>query len=384
MPVSRFMREYWQQKPLLIRGGFSNFRDPLEPDELAGLACESDVESRLVERVGAKRWNVGWGPFPESRFAKLGKRNWTLLVQEVNRWVPGAAMLLEPFTFIPNVRVDDVMVSFAAPGGGVGAHIDSYDVFLIQGQGQRRWRLGSKREVDPPFVPGLDLRILKHFAPVFDEIVNPGDVLYVPPGFAHEGTAVTPCLTYSVGFRAPRRAELWASFAIEAARRASDANLLVDPQRTPSSDPGAIPMELRQQVRTLVRSLDMSDDAIDRWYARFATMLKPEHPLPTPKRQTPLATVHTRLRNGAMLVRSEEVRFAWLPRSRGALWLYVGGHEIPVAGAAVSLAKHIARARRIPGETLLPLLKSRSSTQLLEQLLAMGAVEVRMVTRTKQ
>ena len=141
MPVARFMREHWQKKPLLVRGALPGMRDPLTPEELAGLACEDGVESRIVrERGGARPWEVTWGPHHESFFASLPEDGWTLLVQELNRHVPEAALLLERFAFVPNVRVDDVMVSFAAPGGSVGAHLDSYDVFLVQGMGERRWR----------------------------------------------------------------------------------------------------------------------------------------------------------------------------------------------------------------------------------------------------
>jgi 50S ribosomal protein L16 3-hydroxylase len=134
---SRFLREYWQKKPLLVRGAFPAWKDLISPDELAGLACEAEVESRIVRGKG-KRWEVAWGPHPESRFANLPEREWTLLVQEVNRWVPDAALLLDHFSWIPNVRVDDVMVSYAEPGGSVGPHLDSYDVFLVQGLGERK------------------------------------------------------------------------------------------------------------------------------------------------------------------------------------------------------------------------------------------------------
>src|SRR5688572_2940733 len=132
MSTKEFLRSHWQKKPLLVRNAFPTFQDPVDPDELAGLACEDGVESRIVRK---KNWQVTWGPQAEEVFASLPERDWTLLVQEVNRWIPDAALLLEPFSFLPNVRVDDVMVSFAAPGGSVGPHLDSYDVFLVQGQG---------------------------------------------------------------------------------------------------------------------------------------------------------------------------------------------------------------------------------------------------------
>ena len=191
MPVGRFMREHWQKKPLLVRSAVPDFDDPLTPEELLGLACEDGVESRIVrEHGGAHPWEITWGPHDEATFASLPERGWTILVQEVNRHVPEAALLLERFAFLPSVRVDDVMVSFAAEGGGVGAHLDSYDVFLVQGMGKRRWRYAerpARGARETRLVEGLELRILEHFRPDADEVLEPGDLLYLPPGVAHHG-----------------------------------------------------------------------------------------------------------------------------------------------------------------------------------------------------
>ena len=203
-----FLRDHWQKKPLLIRNPWSGWRNPLDPDELAGLACEDGVESRLVrhKRSGLK---VEQGPFGAARFAKVGKAPWTLLVQAVDQLVPEVAALIDPFRFIPNWRIDDVMVSYATDGGGVGAHFDQYDVFLIQGLGQRRWQIGALCDADTELLPHDDLRLLAKFEPSDEWVLNPGDILYLPPRFAHNGVAVgDDCMTYSIGFRAPSRAEL--------------------------------------------------------------------------------------------------------------------------------------------------------------------------------
>lgn len=363
LSVEAFLRRYWQKKPLLVRGAFPGFRDPVEPDELAGLACEDGVESRLVRGSG-KKWSVAWGPQADTVFAELPETKWTLLVQEVNRWVPEAASLLEPFSFLPNVRVDDVMVSYAVPGGSVGAHLDSYDVFLIQGQGERRWQWHTKPTVDRTFVDGLDLRILRTFTPDEDEVLGPGDMLYLPPGFAHHGVAESPCLTYSVGFRAPSLAEIWAAFAVTAARRAPH-ELLADPPLGPAENPGAIPPALLENVRGLVRKLDLSDAAIDRWYAGFATRLKPGHELPAPRRPPGLAQLATR-----DAIRTEEGRWAYLPEGK-ALRLYVGGEEIEVAAAAAELARTLCAARR---HRLKP--RNAAERALLTRLFALGALRL--------
>ena len=397
MPVARFLREFWQKKPLLVRGAIPGFRDPITPDELAGLSCEDGVESRIVQehlpfrskkgRAGARKvpgrpakasarppWEVTWGPHPESIFGTLPEERWTLLVQEVNRWVPEAALLLDRFPFLPNVRVDDVMVSFAAPGGSVGPHVDSYDVFLVQGQGERRWRYHTRPTTDTRLIPDLDLRVLARFKADADEVLGPGDMLYIPPGFAHYGVAVTPCLTYSVGFRSPSAGEAWTSFASAAAARPHAARLLEDPPMSPAMHPGAIPPALLSRVREMVRSMDMSDDAIDRWYAAFATRLKPGHALEAPRRVLDAKTLMARLSRGDHVVRSEEGRWAFLPRSRGELLLYVGGEEIHVPAAAAALARTLAASRRHEGKALRAEVSSAAARALLVRLFAMGAL----------
>lgn len=365
LSTKEFLRKHWQKKPLLVRGAFPDFTDPVDPDELAGLSCEEGVESRIVHALG---WRVTWGPHPEDRFASLKNRDWTLLVQEVNRHVPEAALLLEPFSFIPNVRVDDVMVSFAAPGGSVGPHVDSYDVFLVQGRGQRRWQYGTKRAQGARFVPNLELRILESFTPDEDEVLGPGDMLYLPPGFAHHGVGVTPCLTYSIGFRAPNAGEMWTSFA----RAARDKErLLEDPSLEPARNPGAIPPAMLARVRDTVRRLDTSDEAIDRWFASFATRLTPDHVVAPPRRPPDAKTVLLRLRRGDVVARSEEGRWAYL--SEGRL-LYFAGAEYLVERSAAPLARALCASRRYDGRDLAGLAKTPAARSLIADLFAIGGL----------
>lgn len=174
---AEFLRDVWQQQPLLIRGAFPDFDNPLSPDELAGLACEDNIEARLVEEQGPDGpWQVSHGPFDETTFARLPERDWTLLVQAVDHYVPEVAALLENFTFLPRWRLDDIMVSYAPPGGSVGPHLDQYDVFLLQGCGQRRWQLGGQVADDAPILRGIDLRILETFEVNADQdwVLEPG------------------------------------------------------------------------------------------------------------------------------------------------------------------------------------------------------------------
>jgi len=376
MPLARFMREHWQKKPLLVRGAFPAQHDPLTPEEIAGLACEEGVESRIVrERGGGAPWEVTWGPHPESRFAELPEKGWTLLVQELNRHVPAAALMLESFSFVPNVRVDDVMVSYAAPDGSVGPHLDSYDVFLVQGMGERRWMYNTRPTRDARFREGLELRILERFTPDADEVLGPGDMLYLPPGFAHHGVAVTPCLTYSIGFRAPVFGEMWRSFASHAASQTSEGTkLLVDPPLAPAKNPGAIPPALLASVRSAIRDMDASDAAIDRWFASFATRLSPGHQLTAPRKKLDDHAVLERIARGDVIARSEEGRWAYLPGPKKGLLLYVAGQELAVPTPAAELARVLCSQRRFEGTELAPLLKAAAARALIVRLFGLGAL----------
>ena len=207
-----FLRDYWQKKPLLIRQAIPGFQSPISPDELAGLSLEEDVESRLVIEHGESPWELRRGPFTEHTYQQLPERDWTLLVQAVDQLVPDVAELIEHFRFLPNWRIDDVMISYAAPGGGVGPHFDNYDVFLLQAHGQRRWRIGQMCDSESPMLAHGDLRILADFQGTEEWVLEPGDMLYLPPRLAHFGTAEDACMTYSVGFRAPSAAEVLTHF----------------------------------------------------------------------------------------------------------------------------------------------------------------------------
>lgn len=230
-----FIERYWQKLPCLIKKAFIDLESPLSPEELAGLACEEDVHSRLImEKGGTSPWQLRYGPFQESDFLSLPKSHYSLLVSECEKWIPEFADLLDTFRFLPKWRIDDVMVSYAPPGGSAGPHVDEYDVFLLQIQGNRRWQYNDQRLDHPALLPDLDLAILKSFRPDQDVVLEPGDMLYLPPGIAHYGIAVDACMTCSIGFRAPTATETLESFTLEidgndvANRRYSDADLETD------------------------------------------------------------------------------------------------------------------------------------------------------------
>lgn len=207
----KFLAEYWQKKPLLIKQAFKNFEDTIPADELAGLAMEAEIESRIVSVDNKGDWQVDHGPFED--FSQYGEENWTLLVQAVNNWSRPTNSLLQPFAFIPRWRIDDVMVSFSTPNGGVGPHLDQYDVFIIQGSGKRRWQVGAPNKALSTLIPHPDLKQVSAFEPLIDEITEAGDLLYIPPNHPHNGVSIENSVNFSIGFQAPSSQELWSSFA---------------------------------------------------------------------------------------------------------------------------------------------------------------------------
>src|SRR5690606_10284937 len=230
MPPADFLRDYWQKRPLLVRNAFPGFESPLSPEDLAGLACEELALSRIVMHDRERdRWQLRTGPFPEELFPTLPHHDWTLLVQDVDKWDADVAALLPQFGFLPRWRIDDVMVSFAAPGGSVGAHVDQYDVFLLQAQGHRRWQIDAGDNPPLAFRDDVELKLLREFHPTHDWVLGPGDMLYLPPGVPHHGVAEDACLTFSVGMRAPSAAELLGDYVDTLAAEADEALRYRDP-----------------------------------------------------------------------------------------------------------------------------------------------------------
>ncbi|MCL1094826.1 cupin domain-containing protein [Shewanella kaireitica] len=209
LDTNAFLTDYWQKKPLLIRNAFPNFEEIISPDELAGLACEEEISSRVVITKN-NDWQICQGPFED--YDKFGDSHWQLLVQALNHWHPDSADFINAFRFIPDWRFDDLMASFATPHGGVGAHIDNYDVFIIQGEGQRHWTVGEKGQYaaknNDPTTP-----LIEGFEPIIDVVLEKGDMLYIPPGYPHQGQTLTTAMSYSIGFRAPSQQELFSGLA---------------------------------------------------------------------------------------------------------------------------------------------------------------------------
>lgn len=263
----QFMRRHWEKKPLLVRQAIPGFSALLERGELFELAERDEVESRLVsqtDRSGKPKWQFKRGPFARRALPALKQPKWTLLLQGMDLHHAGVHELMQRFRFVPEARLDDLMISYATDGGGVGPHFDSYDVFLLQAHGQRRWRYG--RQKDLSLVDGMPLKILSNFVPEFDEVLNPGDMLYLPPRYAHDGIAMGECMTYSIGFRSPNRGELAREvlqrLAEDAGERLGDGFIYRDPQQTAVSQPGAIPADLQKFARAALSQALRDEDAL--------------------------------------------------------------------------------------------------------------------------
>ncbi len=264
--IDTFLKEYWHKKPLLIRGAIPNFEGFLTPNELAGLACEEDVQSRLVS-YQKKQWKLEQGPFPEKRFAKLPERDWTLLVQSVNHHMQEGNDLLQQFNFIPHARLDDLMVSYAPDGGGVGPHFDSYDVFLLQGCGQRLWRMSEQKDLS--LVAGAPLRILQSFHSEQEWTLSAGDMLYLPPHVAHWGIAIGDCMTYSIGFRAPSAEELSGEFLNYLQMRRELLGRYSDPDLTVQSHPAEISASMIKKVDSILDGLKWNEEDVARFLGQY-------------------------------------------------------------------------------------------------------------------
>jgi 50S ribosomal protein L16 3-hydroxylase len=267
-----FLARYWQRDALLVRAAMPSFAGLLTLRELVALAARDDVESRLVVREGA-RYTLEQGPFPRAVARSLPPRNWTLLVQGLNLVSDEADALLRRFAFVPYARLDDVMVSYAAPGGGVGPHFDSYDVFLLQGFGRRRWRYGKQHDLT--LRPGLPVKILRNFRPRHDAILSPGDMLYVPPHVAHDGTAIDACTTYSIGFRAAADTELAQHFLDFLRDRVQLPGRYTDRGRKPASNPAHVDDDLVRNAARALAQLRWRTADVGRFLGCFLSEPKP-------------------------------------------------------------------------------------------------------------
>lgn len=348
---AEFLKTYWQKRPLLIRQAIPGFTPPLDADELAGLACEEDVEARIVQ--GRDRdWSVRPGPFEEWVFSELPKTDWTLLVQDVNAHVPEADALLDAFGFLPAWRLDDLMVSYAAPGGSVGPHVDQYDVFVLQGAGRRRWRIDPATPADAALLPELPVKILAEFEPAEEWVLGPGDVLYLPPGVGHHGIGEDAnCLTLSIGFRAPERRQLVQAWLEDVAAQLAEGDLYGDPALPPVSHHGRLDPATESRMERFLQDGLAFPPPFGDWLARYITEMPigfgPEPPEP-PWTETGL-TEH--LQGGGRLRRRPGLRLVYRDEERAAA-LYSDGQRYDCPAELTDTLALLGDTRKLPADTL--------------------------------
>jgi len=331
-----FMRRHWQKKPLLIRQALPGFQPLLSRAELFGLAADEAVESRAIVRQADGAWQLRHGPFERRALPAFKQAAWTLLVQGVDLHHDAVHRLLQGFRFLPDARLDDVMISWASEGGGVGPHFDSYDVFLLQASGRRRWRIGRQRDLS--LQPEVPLKILQHFEPEQEWVLEPGDMLYLPPRWAHDGVAEGgECMTYSVGFRVPQRGGLVGEMAQRLADDHEDETLYRDPQQAATQTPAAMPAALFDFARDGLQRLLADERALARALGEVMTEPKPRVWFDEPVR-------------------------AWLPgavrldrRTRMMFddhHIFINGEAYRAAGADARVLRQLANERQLDARTV--------------------------------
>jgi 50S ribosomal protein L16 3-hydroxylase len=369
----QFLEQHWQKQPLLVRRIAANSLPRITLDQLTTLAGNASVPSRLICLPDPSRdASLRGGPFPPEQFDSLPAAGWTLLVQEIDRHVPAFAAFLERFRFIPNWRIDDAMVSYAVDGGGVGPHIDRYDVFLVQLEGQRRWRIDSTPITEERFVPGVELPMLADFKHDREWVLDPGDMLYLPPRIAHEGVAIGECITCSIGFRVPDPRELCAGFLRQLGPQVFDAIRYTDPDLELPRHLGEISASARQALRESAQRLFEDDDAFDRWVGCLATKPLRGSPQvgPTPIRSA--GELSELLKSGQTLVRSAPSHFAWYRELGGAVQLFVGGEIYSLGSDSEAEAELLCGKQALDDTALRPWLAVERLTGILIDLILRG------------
>lgn len=352
LPPRDFLKTYWQKKPLLIRQAIPGFQPLLSREALFALAGNEAVESRLITNF-RQRWKMQHGPVTE--LPPVSRKNWTLLVQGVNLHDDMADRLLNRFRFIPDARLDDLMISYATDTGGVGPHFDSYDVFLLQAHGKRRWRIGAQKDLS--LIEGMPLKILRNFTPTQEYVLEPGDMLYLPPHYAHEGVAEGECMTYSIGFRAPSWQELGEAFMNFMADNVDLSGRYADPQLAPTTHPAKIGDDMVDNVGKQFAKLAARPEDIAIFLGEYLSEPKASVYFKPPARPLSLARfIEAAGKRGIKLSRKTHMLY------RGK-HVFINGESFMAGRADKAPLLNLANARSLEG----PALKT-ASTDVLETL----------------
>lgn len=370
-----FLKEYWQKKPLLIKQALPSFISPLEPEELAGLSLEPEIESRIVIQKGEQNYELITGPFDEDIYQSLPEKNWTLLVQGGDRIVPEVTALLDEFNFIPQWRVDDIMISYATEGGNVGPHFDHYDVFLLQGKGKRTWHLTSQNCTLDNYLPNTPLRLMEKYVVEERFVCEPGDLLYIPPKWGHHGIGETDdCMTYSIGYRSYRGQELWDSYGDYLSENSLFQSLYHDPDWSNLKSSAEVTASSAQQAKALLeQALQKNPIDLQLWFGRFATQLDqaaiPLLPEPLEEAEIPSdAEFEAFLAESPTIMRDPVCRFAFadIETEQGLeTVLFVNGSVEPTREATTQCIHTLASQRFYEDNTLYQLWQTPANRPLI-------------------
>jgi 50S ribosomal protein L16 3-hydroxylase len=364
-----FLAQYWQKKPLLIKQAFANFKDSISADELAGLAMEAEIQSRIVSTNSKGDWQVDHGPFED--FSQYGESNWTLLVQAVNNWSRPTHNLLAPFAFIPSWRIDDVMVSFSTPNGGVGAHLDQYDVFIIQGSGKRRWQVGAPDSSLESLLPHADLKQVSSFEAIIDEITEAGDLLYIPPNHPHKGLSIENSVNFSIGFQAPSSQELWSNFADKLIDNNLGEQRFSDPARALSQTSFTITPDDKKQLKAFMLEQLEQEEFYEQFIGQYLT--QGHHALEI------LVPVNDIDKDKLLDILSEpDISFMPVSGLKAAIindvqsTLFLNGESFPLEEKTLALAQQLAQQKPLSTSKMKKLNTCLKNTQLLTDVLNKG------------
>jgi 50S ribosomal protein L16 3-hydroxylase len=363
LTVNEFLRDYWQKQPLLIRQAIPGFKGLLDTQQLITLACEPDAQARaVVHRRG--RWELYQVPFEAEDFAGMEKIRWTVLVQGLNHHLPAAAELLKRFNFVPHARLDDLMVSYAPKGGGVGPHFDSYDVFLLQGAGHRRWQISQ--QMDRTLIEGAPLKILENFEVEQEWVLAPGDMLYLPPQCAHNGIAEDDCITYSIGFRTPAYHELAEQFLVYLQDRIDVEGMYADPDLKTQRHPSEISTDMLRQASEAINRVKWNEHDIADFIGCYLSEPKPHIFFDAPARPLPRAKFEQAVRSRGMEL---DLKTQMLCHSDT---IFINGSAHPVKPRSFRELRELADHRSLP-----PCNPSAQTMVLLYQWYADGYISPR-------
>lgn len=363
MSRQTFMEEYWQKKPLLIRQAFADFKTPITADELAGLACEEDVDSRIVmEKDGEHPWFPIFGPMSDEIYGSMPETHWTLVVNDMEKYLPELAWIVDRFRFIPEWRLDDLMISYAADAGSVGPHVDLYDVFLLQGEGRRRWQISTQPVTEDNQIEETPLRIQKDFTAEEEWIVEPGDMIYLPPGVSHHGVSLGESLSYSIGFRATSHADMASDFINHITNNLSPQLTYRDPDQSIQEHSNEIKSDALERVTEIFKQYLRPDHPeLQRWFGRFVSDTKSDV-ITEPEQEVDSIEELQQLANTGILKRHTASRFAFVQNPENTL-LFVDGEDYEVNA---EFAKALCKQREINLDELLSMANEDESAFVLE------------------